>query len=331
MDKLLPKVSIIIPVKNEEETITKLLDSIFELDYPKDKMEVIIVDGKSTDKTVEKASKYPVKILFEEGKSPNNARRIGIYHASGDIYIFTDGDCVVPKDWIRRIIDDINEEEIGCVGGSVFVEKSLQDNLLAAYSDHSIMRVMPLVEEKEEISEVRVFKHLAFCNMAIKKRALERAGGLDPTLKTFEDVDVVASICKIGYKVLRDPKVYVWHKHRHTIREIIRQTYNYGRGGPKFRRKHPDTPIARFYTFGLTIFTAYFFILILSSLSGIILSNIRPVFIALIPVMSGALIEIIYYIFKTRKLIAAITYTILDILRIFAFALGDIIQTIKGI
>jgi glycosyltransferase involved in cell wall biosynthesis len=79
----LPKVSIIIPVKNMENTIKDLLDSIMQLDYPKDKVEVIIVDGGSNDKTLEIASKYPVKILREEGRGPNYGRKVGVMNATG--------------------------------------------------------------------------------------------------------------------------------------------------------------------------------------------------------------------------------------------------------
>ncbi|HDO20622.1 MAG: glycosyltransferase [archaeon GB-1867-097] len=324
-----PKTSIIIPVKNVENTIEELLESIFNADYPKEKIEVIIVDGRSTDKTVQKALKYPVKIFYEDGLGPNNARKIGVEKATGDILIFTDGDCRVPKNWIRKIVEEIKDSEVGCVGGSVFTDPALEKNLLAKYADLSVMRIMPLVKEREKVDRIRVFHHLAFCNMAIKREVIEKIGGLDENMKTFEDVDTVVSICEHGYKVLRTPKIYVWHKHRHRVKEILKQTYNYGKGGPKFRRKHPKSIIAKFYRRGLAAFTLYMAILAMGILVGLVERTATPIIILISPMAVGLVLGFIYYLFKLKSLMAAVLYPILDMLRIFAFCIGDLSEQLR--
>jgi glycosyltransferase involved in cell wall biosynthesis len=325
----LPKVSIIIPVKNMENTIKDLLDSIMQLDYPKDKVEVIIVDGGSNDKTLEIASKYPVKILREEGRGPNHGRKVGVMNATGEIYAFTDGDCILPRDWLKIIVEKLKDPEVGCVGGSVFVSKDLEDNLIAKYSDESIMRVMPIAEKSEKTSDVKIFKHLALCNMAVKRDVLNIVGGLREDMKTFEDVDLMASICKSGYKVLRSPEIYVWHKHRSNVRELIKQTFNYGRGAPKFFKNHPEAQIARMFMLGILAFIIYLVIVIVGL---IMMINGNPTIVIAISTitLTALILDVMYYAIKTRNLLKALLYPLLDAMRIIAFASGSLIQTLIG-
>ncbi|MEM3522621.1 MAG: glycosyltransferase, partial [Candidatus Bathyarchaeia archaeon] len=86
-------VSIIVPVKNCKPTIKSLLDSLMKLKYPKDTLEIIIVDGNSKDGTREILKNYSVKVLEEPGLGLNYARNIGFKNSTGEIIAFTDGDC----------------------------------------------------------------------------------------------------------------------------------------------------------------------------------------------------------------------------------------------
>jgi len=90
-----PSVSIIIPCRNEEKYIGKCLDSIIAQDYPKDKVEILILDGRSTDRTREivkkYAQKYPfMRLLDNPRKVQTTALNIGIKEARGEIIIRMD-------------------------------------------------------------------------------------------------------------------------------------------------------------------------------------------------------------------------------------------------
>ncbi|MEM0084793.1 MAG: glycosyltransferase [Candidatus Methanomethylicia archaeon] len=328
-NRKLKRVSIIIPVKNMENSIEDLLKSIMELDYPKDKIEVIIVDGGSNDKTLEIASKYPVKILKEDGKGPNYGRNIGIKTASGEIYAFTDGDCILPKDWLKKIVEKIDDEEVGCVGGSVFVAECLKDNLIAKYADESIMRIMPIAKTTEKIHEVKLFKHLATCNMAVKRKVIEEIGGFEDDLKVFEDIDLIVKICKKGYKVLRSPEIYVWHKHREGVWKLIKQTFNYGRGAFAFLRKRPEQHISKMYTLGIIAFIIYLTI-IAAGLIMAINGNLLLLSIILTITLLAYTLDMMYYIVKTKSLRKMILYPILDVVRILSFVSGGVVQLLFG-
>jgi len=109
-------VSIVIPTKNNADILEKCLKSIQNLDYPKEKMEVIIVDGNSTDGTVDIAKKYGCKVIFEDRGTISYARDVGVRNAGGRFIAFTDADCAVDRDWIKELIKHFNGD-VAAVGG----------------------------------------------------------------------------------------------------------------------------------------------------------------------------------------------------------------------
>ena len=84
----LPSVSIIIPARNEEGTLTALLDSLATLDYPRDRLEIIVVDHKSTDRTCEIAAGYGAGVIAYRGDTIAGARNDGAKAASGTLLAF---------------------------------------------------------------------------------------------------------------------------------------------------------------------------------------------------------------------------------------------------
>ena len=80
-------ISIVVPTRNEEKNIEACLKSILNLDFPKDKYEILVIDGMSTDRTVEIASKYPVRIIENPMYKIGPAHNIGIKEAEGDIIV----------------------------------------------------------------------------------------------------------------------------------------------------------------------------------------------------------------------------------------------------
>lgn len=324
------RVSIIVPVKNCETTIEDLLSSIANLDYPRDLVEVILVDGGSSDRTIEIASRYPVEIIEEPGLGPGYGRMVGVKHSRGDILAFTDGDCIVPSGWLKAISKDLDDPSIGCVGGSILLDKRHTVGFSARYFEESILRVMPSSYEKRIYDKLLPFKHLAFANLATRRDVLEAVGGIDVEFKTFEDIDLLQRICDHGYKILFDPEVYVWHKHRQSIGGLLKQIYRYGSGGPKFRRKHPRSTITLWYRIGLLLF----YTLISAIPIGVVLSQIYgliPVIITLSPIISGYTGDAIYYLRRTKSILKSTVYPLLDIALIISFCLGDTISNIKSL
>jgi cellulose synthase/poly-beta-1,6-N-acetylglucosamine synthase-like glycosyltransferase len=124
-----PDVSIVIPAYNEEKNIAECLNSIFNLDYPSRKMEVIVVDDGSTDSTPKILRSYCLKYKNlkaingkHEGKS--ESLNLGIKCAKHDLVMTLDADTVVRRDSLKALIKPFSKPEIGATNGTCFVKNS---------------------------------------------------------------------------------------------------------------------------------------------------------------------------------------------------------------
>jgi glycosyltransferase involved in cell wall biosynthesis len=105
----LPSISIIIPTYNSERTLIQCLESIAKQNYPREKIEVIVVDGYSQDQTIEIARKYGARIYFS--KALSDARRLGVEKSLSKYILFIDSDQVIGRpDIIRKCVDKCEKE-----------------------------------------------------------------------------------------------------------------------------------------------------------------------------------------------------------------------------
>ena len=118
-------VSVIIPARNEEKNIVACLKSLQNQDYPSDFIEIIVVDDHSTDRTVELAGAFNIRVIkLSDIIVPKTIafKKLGITKgieaARGEIILTTDADCVAPKEWIRLLTGPIrNKKAIMSIGG----------------------------------------------------------------------------------------------------------------------------------------------------------------------------------------------------------------------
>ena len=128
-----PTVSIIVAARNEEQYVHECLQSLLAIDYPREKLEIIIVNDGSTDHTAEIVQGYIrarswMKILTTKPGKGNllgktNAVAQGIEASHGEILMFTDADCRVPTLWVRETVKYF-ENNIGIVGGFTLLNAS---------------------------------------------------------------------------------------------------------------------------------------------------------------------------------------------------------------
>jgi cellulose synthase/poly-beta-1,6-N-acetylglucosamine synthase-like glycosyltransferase len=116
-----PPVSIVVPAYNEEENIARKIEDLLALEYPGGEIEILIVDNSSTDRTIEIASSYPVKVL-NSPRGKINAINEGVRGASHDIIIETDADTLLDPGAVRSLVTCFADETIGAVGGRAVVE-----------------------------------------------------------------------------------------------------------------------------------------------------------------------------------------------------------------
>lgn len=103
--KKLPSISFIIPTFNAEKYFFQCLSSIERQTYPKNKIETLVIDGGSTDRTLEIAKKFKVKILTNKMVDAESGKSIGIVHSKGDIIVLLDSDNeIAQNDWLEKMV-----------------------------------------------------------------------------------------------------------------------------------------------------------------------------------------------------------------------------------
>lgn len=204
-DKVLPMVSIVVIVRNNKEEIQRCLESLMFLDYPKDKFEIIVVDGGSTDGTFEICQKFAVKTIVEKKKGRGLARNVGIKSARGEIMAFVDSDCEVFPSWLKIHVKDHSLNIIGGVGGAVISNQLDSMNKLGRIVHN---------EDFAEFTEntKRGYKYyIPTCNASFKMHVLSKVGFFDEELDAYEDFVISKKIQDQGFKILFDPAPKVLH------------------------------------------------------------------------------------------------------------------------
>ncbi|MBL8139604.1 MAG: glycosyltransferase [Acidobacteria bacterium] len=231
-----PGVSLIIAARNAAPTLTACLASLRALDYPD--TEIIVVDDGSTDDTIAVASGAGVRIIRADGRGPSFARNLGVRECSNEIVAFTDADCVVPRHWLKTLVDALRTSEAGAVGGpqrNVFPAGATDD---ARDLDAFFALASVIAEYTRGDDTARDVDHNASCNVVYLKHVFDEAGGFAEGLFPGEDVDLDLRVRRLGYRCHYVPGAWVEH-HRPGTREwFARMMRRYGRAQREIVERH---------------------------------------------------------------------------------------------
>ncbi len=203
------KISVVIPAKDEEENIEKILDSVLNQNYSKEMYEVIVVNDRSTDRTKEIAERYlfkykNLKIINVEMpgeilKGKQNALDIGIKNSTGEIVLLTDADCIVGKNWIKSMNRFFFNEEIGIVVGKTEIIKEKSNTFL--YKMQAIIH-RALMEGAQIPIIFGYYTSGMGNNLAIRKSGYFQIGGYEGLGNSILDDEIlVRGFALKGYKI----------------------------------------------------------------------------------------------------------------------------------
>jgi len=255
------KVSVVIPTKNVETLLDRCLNSITKIDFPKDELEIIIVDGHSSDDTLEIARSYGCKILFEHIGTRAGACNVGVINAKGEFILFTDADCVVSKDWIKNLLMQFNKEDIASVGGPNITPED--DTDFAKYVGY-VLSLLSKAGSRYGLDADYVMEtfHNPGCNVAYRKKEIEEVGGFNEKLITCEDEELDFRIRKKGNRIIYTPHAKVYHYRRLTWKRFFKQAYSYATGRAQAIKLHRNMGKWFHYSPSIVIFLfTLFFIL----------------------------------------------------------------------
>jgi glycosyltransferase involved in cell wall biosynthesis len=241
-------ISVVVVARNEEKTISKCLESLITVDFPKDRYEVIVVDGASSDKTREICKRYPIKLVSLDRGGISYQRNVGIMAAEGKYVAFTDADCVVEKAWLRKLIDQVeaNDGSLVAVGGP---------NLVFS-DDPPLSRVIGYAQEtllgsggspqSYRIRKNSYVNSIPNCNILYIKEIIAKER-YDESLSVGDDCELNFRLRQKNYKFLYSPETVVWHHRPNTLKKFINKIFSYGEALGQITRKHKK--VVRWYTF----------------------------------------------------------------------------------
>lgn len=224
-----PHISLIVPVFNEASRLDALLTALTSLRYPKDRLEVIIIDNGSTDGTFEtlqrrQQSDLPDLIVARELalKGPDAARNTGVAISRGDVLAFTDADCSPRPDWLSQGIAVMVAEGAALVAGHIRFTLSAAKTIAEHYDAVSFLRHEHSVPKRG----------IAFtANLLVDRQVFAAIGPFETQSGWTGDSVYTARAVDSGFKLVYARDAVVEHPARH-LRELLAKVrrIGYGRG-----------------------------------------------------------------------------------------------------
>ena len=205
IDSDLPKVTVLIPMHNEEKVINNILNSLINVDYPKDKLEIIPINDHSTDKTKEILESYSSKYSFikpyhryESLRGKQNSINEVVEIAQGDIIVVYDADYIVPKGQIKDMVKAFIDPEVAAVMGRV-IPYNFNKNLLTMMLD--LERSAGYQVDQQARYNLDLIPQYGGTVAAFKKDIFIKIGKFDPNILA-EDTELTFKLYLNGYKVV---------------------------------------------------------------------------------------------------------------------------------
>jgi cellulose synthase/poly-beta-1,6-N-acetylglucosamine synthase-like glycosyltransferase len=240
-DEDLPSLSIVVPAKNEEKVIGRLLDALSNLAYPADKKEIIIVEGGSTDQTLSACLKYAqkpeakVKVLhtpFSNGKP--SALNYGVRSAKGEIIGIFDADSVPAQDALLNVGKYFEDPAVAAVQGRTLSINSEENMLTKFISYEDAVWCESYLRGKDVLD---LFVHLKGSCQFIRRDVLQKLKGFDEEVLS-EDMEVSARLTDRGYRIKYAPDVRCWQESPSGLRQLFKQRTRWFRGATEVAFKY---------------------------------------------------------------------------------------------
>ncbi|MAR96233.1 MAG: glycosyl transferase [Candidatus Marinimicrobia bacterium] len=219
-NKELPKISILIPCRNEEDYIANCIQAILDSDYPEEKKEIIVADGESDDNTLIIAKEFEsnhrsVKVFNNPKKILAAGWNIGIRNSTGDILIAANAHAMIESSHLIECVENLDNTDADCVGPALVThpqDKNLLGKSIATMMSHpfgvgdSTFRTGTSSEEPVWVDTL----HLG----AYKKEVFEKIGLYNEELTRSQDKELHNRLLKFGFKMLLVPTMKVHYYTR---------------------------------------------------------------------------------------------------------------------
>ena len=241
-----PFITIVMPVRNEERFIADTLNQLLSQDYPKERFEIIIADGHSTDKTWDivqnMAAQFPqIRFIPNPGRLSSSGRNVGFQNGKGDYFIVVDGHCRLKDNQLFRNVARLFQGyQVDCLARPqplITPEQPGWQRAIAkarsSFWGHSV--------SSDIYSETDRYVCPVSAGCAYSKKVFATIGYVDETFDAGEDLEFNYRVKKAGFKAYISPKIAVYYYPRENLKGLWKQLIRYGIGRAKFTLKHPET------------------------------------------------------------------------------------------
>jgi len=225
----LVRVSIVIPSFNSGGTLRRCLSSIMALDYPKKDLEVLIVDGGSSDETVRVAEGFPVRVLIEPKRIRGATYNRGLKEATGEYVGYIDADGGVYKSWLKEGLNLISADRSVA---AVYFRSEVPEDATDFQAAAGIFQT----KGKLLVQHAPALQGSGANGAIYRREALEVIRGFNEEITYGQEDELTARLQKAGYKVETGGRNLVFHYPRASVWGFFAQAVEQGIG---FVRRYP--------------------------------------------------------------------------------------------
>lgn len=234
MTRMVPRVSVVVPVLNGADTIGDMLQSLVAQSPTPSRVEIIVVDNGSIDATKEIVGRFSgVHLLSASPRGPAAARNVGLRAATGEVILHCDADCLPTRRWIPELISCFADPAVNLSAGKTFgfPPTTPAERYLAGCQ---------LYDAEVNINRP-VLPFAASMNMAVRRTAALAIGGWNEEMMTSEDVDFCTRLlAQFPGRIAYAPKAVLFHRNRSSDYALKRQAWSYGEGVADTYRRYPQ-------------------------------------------------------------------------------------------
>ena len=266
-----PKVSVVVPMRNEEQYIERCLAALAAQDYPSELLEILVIDGLSADRSREVvkdwAIRYPhIQLLENEKQQTPAGLNVGIRSATGDIIARVDAHCEVAPDYISQCVRYLEKTGADNVGGLM---RPVSDTYWGQTIALSTSTPFGVGDSRFHYSQEEQFVDTVYMG-TFRREVFDRIGLFDESLVRNQDYELNYRLRAAGGRIFCTPAIKSRYYTRPSMSALWRQYFQYGFWKSRVIRLHPAS--TRWRHLAAPIF-------VLAVVGLLVLSRIHPLFL----------------------------------------------------
>jgi len=235
-----PRVSVVIPLKEDNDFIRETLEHLRQVDYPN--FEILVLPDESTDWGNE------VHVIPTGPVGPAAKRDLAFEHATGDILAFLDDDAYPAEDWLTNAVRYFDDPTVAAVGGPAITPES--DGLMLQASGYVYASLLGggnyayryIPQSRREVDDYPT------CNLLVRRADFEAVGGFDTRFWPGEDTKLCLDLTQsLSKKIIYAPDVVAYHHRRALFGPHLRQVRSYALHRGYFAKRFPETSLRLSY------------------------------------------------------------------------------------